>query len=264
MDKEKSITPETASPADSADPKSTLSALYTKEPRASFTPQNIDIDRKPNLSKEDFFIFRPSVAQQAIQQIQSHLSQDEDGNLQSSWILAQISHWGTEREVLAFLCDKSLLICYYDFVELGSSRVFRIPLNYIDTVTWGPLSYPRMALNKRDAQALQVKWDKLRDPPSLLSWWNPWTEDLSYINLIQHPGDTTEKYLKEMCQMDKFMENLVEMVKLAHERSPLPGRANGLLVLNRPVNIDTSLGLFSLLNSKVQLGYAKPRWGFGF
>ncbi|XP_063818536.1 tumor protein p63-regulated gene 1-like protein [Pseudophryne corroboree] len=264
MDKVETVPPETPSPADSAEPKSPVDVLYTQEPRAAFTPQTIDVETKQSPSKEDFFIFRPSVAQQAIQEIQSHLSQDEDGELQSSWILAQISHWGTEREVLAFICNKSLLICYYDFVELGSSRVFRIPLNYIDTLTWGPLSYPRMALNKRDVYALQVKWDKLREPPSLFSWWNPWTEDLSYINLIQHPGDTTEKHLKDMCQLDKFMERLVDMVKLAHERSPLPGRANGLLVLNRPVNTDTSLGLLSLLNSKARLGYAKPRWGFGF
>ncbi|XP_069834961.1 tumor protein p63-regulated gene 1-like protein isoform X2 [Dendropsophus ebraccatus] len=206
----------------------------------------------------------PTVVQQAVQDIQGYLSPDEDGNMRSSWILAQISHWGTEREVIAFLCDRSLLICYYDVVELGRSHVFRIPLNYIDTVMWGPLSYPKMALNKLEGNALQIQWDKFRKPPSLLSWWNPWTEDLSYINLIRHPGNPANKPLRDMCQVENFMEELVEMVKAAHDHSPLPGRANGLLVLQRPVTIDTSLGLVSFLNHKVQLGYAKPRWGFGF
>nr|DBA14889.1 TPA: hypothetical protein GDO54_004166 [Pyxicephalus adspersus] len=238
--------------------------MYTMEPRASFTPQYINPETKKSNPPEEYFIFRPSVVQQAVQNVSRFFSEDEDGQVHSSWILAQMSHWGTEREVLAFLCERSLLICYYNFLEMGSCRIFRIPLNYIDTVIWGPLSYSKMALNKREGNAVQVKWDKLRAPPSLMSWWNPWTEDLSYINLIQHPGVATQEDIRDMCQLEQFMEKLTEMVKLAHERSPLPGRANGPIILQRPVQIDTSIGLVSLLNSKVQLGYAKPRWGFGF
>ncbi|KAM3912654.1 tumor protein p63-regulated gene 1-like protein [Leptodactylus fuscus] len=255
---------ETSSPADNMDPKISSHPMYTLEPRASFTPEYINPEMREKPPTEDYFIFRPTVVQQAVQEIQSRLSPEEDGNMRSSWILAQMSHWGTEREVIAFICDRSLLVCYYDFVELGRSHVFRIPLNYIDTVTWGPLSYPKMALNKREGNAIQIKWDKLREPPSVLSWWNPWTEDLSYMNLIQHPGNPTEKNLRDMCQLENFMEQLVEIVKVAHEQSPLPGRANGLLFLERPVTLDTSLGLVSLFNHKVQLGYAKPRWRFGF
>lgn len=257
-------TNETSSPADSKDPQISRHPMYTLEPRASFTPQYIDPETRPTSPNEDYFIFRPTMVQQAVQEIQSYLSPEEDGNMKSSWILSQISHWGTECEVIAFLCDRSLLICYYDFVELGRSHVFRIPLNYIDTVIWGPLSYPKMALNKKEGNVIQIKWDKLREPPSLLSWWNPWTEDLSYINLIQHPGNPTEKNLRDMCQLENFKEQLVEMVKPALESNPLPGRANGLLVIQRPVTIDTSLGLVSLFNHKIQLGYAKPRWRFGF
>ncbi|XP_075698455.1 tumor protein p63-regulated gene 1-like protein [Rhinoderma darwinii] len=257
-------TNETPSPAVNMDPEIPRLPMYTMEPRASFTPQYINPEIKQKSPNEDYFIFRPTAVQQAVQDIQSRLSPEDDGNMRSSWILAQMSHWGTECEVIAFLCDRSLLICYYDIVDLGRSRVFRIPLNYIDTVIWGPLSYPTLALNKREGNAMQIKWDKLRGPPSLLSWWNPWTEDLSYINLIQHPGNPTEKNLRDMCQLENFMEQLVEMVKTAHESSPLPGRANGLLVLHKPVTIDTSLGLVSLFNHKAQLGYAKPRWGFGF
>ncbi|XP_040293724.1 tumor protein p63-regulated gene 1-like protein [Bufo bufo] len=252
---------ETSPPADPQVPKL---PMYTQEPRASFTPQYIAPETKPKPLHEDYFIFRPRLVQQAVQEIQCRLSPEEDGNMRSTWILAQLSHWGTEREVIVFLCDRSLLICYYDVVELSRCHVFRIPLNYIDQVIWGPLSYPKLALNKREGKAIQIKWDKLREPPSLLSWWNPWTEDLSYINLIQHPGNPTEKNLQDMCQLENFMEQLVEMVKPAHESNPLPGRANGLLVLQRPVVIDTSLGLVSLFNHKVQLGYAKPRWRFGF
>lgn len=254
----------TSSAADSKDPQIPPHPMYTKEPRPSFSPQSINPETKKSAPTEEYFIFRPLVVQQAVQKLRGSLSEDEDGQLHSSWILAQISHWGTEREVLVFLCERSLLICYYNFLEMGSCRLFRIPLNFIDTVIWGPLTYPKMALNKREGNALQVKWDKLRAPPSFLSWWNPWTEDLSYINLVQHPGVATQEDLKDMCQLEQFKEKLLEMVNVAHQSSPLPGRANGALILNRPVQIDTSIGLVSLVNSKVQLGYAKPRWGFGF
>ncbi|KAM9323742.1 tumor protein p63-regulated gene 1-like protein [Gastrophryne carolinensis] len=258
-----SLEPSSAPDSAPQEPKPTAHPMYTTEPRAPFTPEYI-IPEPKKRTTEDYLVFRAAIVQQAIKDITGQLSQDEDGQIQSSWILAQLSHWGTEHEVLAFLCDRSLLICYYNFLEMGSFRVLRIPLNYIDTVIWGPLNYPKMALNKREGYALQVKWDKLRAPPSFLSWWNPWTEDLSYINLIQHPGEATQKDLRDMCQLKHFMEKLEEMVKLAHQSSPLPGRANGPLILHRPIDIDTSIGLVSLVNSKTQLGYAKPRWGFGF
>ncbi|KAG8544596.1 hypothetical protein GDO81_022203 [Engystomops pustulosus] len=139
---------ETSPPTDSVDPKISSHPMYTLAPRASYTPQYIDPERTPKPVDEDYFIFRPTLVEQAMQDIQSHLSPEEDGKMRSTWILAQLSHWGTEREVLACICDRSLLICYYDFVELGRSHVFRVPLNYIGTVTWGPLAYPKLALNK--------------------------------------------------------------------------------------------------------------------
>ncbi|XP_053547802.1 tumor protein p63-regulated gene 1-like protein [Bombina bombina] len=120
--------------------------MYTQEPRASFSPKCIN--PPSNFSKEDFFIFRLPLLNQAIKDIESQLSEDEDGELHSVWIMTQITHWGAECELLAFLSAHSLLLCYYDFVGLSSSRLFRIPLNYIDTVTWGPLTYPRTALSK--------------------------------------------------------------------------------------------------------------------
>lgn len=255
---------ENSSTTDTKVPQLPPHPMYTMEPRPSFTPQSIDPETKKITSTEEYFIFRPSVVQQAVENLKGSLSEDEDGRFHSSWILAQMSHWGTESEVVVFLCERSLIICYYNFLEMGSCRLFRIPLNYIDTLIWGPLAYSKMALNKREGHALQIKWDKLRAPPSILSWWNPWTEDLSYINLIQHPGVATQEELRDMCQFEQFKEKLLEMVKLAHQSSPLPGRANGPLILERPVQIDTSIGLVSLLNRKVQLGYAKPRWGFGF
>ncbi|KAM4603152.1 tumor protein p63-regulated gene 1-like protein, partial [Discoglossus pictus] len=250
---------------------------------------------------------QPPLLHQAIQDVKGQLSGQEDGDLQSVWILTQVTHWGSQCELLAFLTERSLLFCYYDFVGLSSSRLFRVPLNYIDTVTWGPLVYPRTALNKLQGPALKVQWDKFRAQPSFLSRWNPWADDFPYIILTQHPrattqGDTTkpleestqsdpnqlpedatqrdpvtppevktergssksQEDLQHMFMLEQFMEHLLESVKQAHRVKPLPGRANGLLVLHRSVDIDISLGLFSFFSSKIELGFAKSRWRFGF
>uniref|UniRef100_A0A8C5PFX5 HSac2 domain-containing protein n=1 Tax=Leptobrachium leishanense TaxID=445787 RepID=A0A8C5PFX5_9ANUR len=262
MEREQTTQPETSS--DKEKPQLEAHPMYTQGPRETFTPEYIIPETQTRTPREDFFIFRRSLVYQAIQDIQSRLSPEEDGNLQSTWILTQISHWGTECELLALLCDRTLMLCYYDFVGLCSSRLFRVPFNYIDTVTWGPLSYPQTALNKRDGQGLKVQWDKLREPPSLLSRWNPWAKDLPYIILTKHPGSPGQSDLEDMCKLEEFKERLVEAVGLAHQDNPIPGRANGLLTLQKPVNVETSVGLVSLVNSKTQLGYAKPRWNFGF
>ncbi|XP_053553122.1 uncharacterized protein LOC128644600 [Bombina bombina] len=90
------------------------------------------------------------------------------------------------------------------------------------------------------------------------------TDAITLRGNTKFSGATKHRELEEMCSVEQFMEHLVESVKCAHKLSPLPGRANGLLVLHRSVNMDTSLGLLSLLNNSIQLGYAKSRAGFGF
>ncbi|KAM8924722.1 tumor protein p63-regulated gene 1-like protein [Pelodytes ibericus] len=264
MESEQTTQPATPQKDENRPPELEAHPMYTPEPRAAFTPEYITPDTQTGTPKEEFFILRPSLVYQAIQDVKSRLSPEEDGNLQSTWILTQISHWGTESEVLMFLCERSLMLCYYDFVGLCSSRLFRIPLHYIDTMTWGPFSYPVTALSKHEGHGLKVQWDKFRAPPSFLSRWNPWADNLPYIILTTHPGVPIQKDIEDMCQLEKFMERLVDMVKLAHRTTPLPGRANGLLVLHRPVTMETTVGIVSLLNKKTQVGYAKPRGIFGF
>ncbi|XP_053306208.1 tumor protein p63-regulated gene 1-like protein [Spea bombifrons] len=264
MEREPAAHPETSLSDVPGPPKPSAHPMYPEKPRENFSPKYITPETDAGAQKEEFFAFRPSLISQAIQDVRSQLSPDEDGNLQSTWILTQISHWGAECELLGFLCEQSLILCYYDFVGLCSSRLFRVPLHFIDTVTWGPLCYPPTALNKLDGHALKVQWDKLRDPPSFISRWNPWAQNLPYVILTKHPGAPGHQHLRDMCQLEPFMERLVESVKSAHRQRPLPGRANGLLVLYRSVTVETSVGLLAFLSSKAQLGYAKPRGIFGF
>ncbi|XP_029437739.1 tumor protein p63-regulated gene 1-like protein isoform X1 [Rhinatrema bivittatum] len=242
-----------------------VSHLYSKEPRLGYSPTSVPVStsHKNTPGKGEYFILRNGSLEQAIVDVKSVLSPVEDGEVQSIWILTEVDHWNNDQERLIFLTHRSLLLCHYDFVSLCGSQLFRIPLNFIDTLHWGELSYPSTSLNKRQGQSLRIGWDKLR-PLSFLARWNPWSSDLPYVTLMQHPAAGLEESVSHMFQLEQFQEQLVECVKRAHRENPLPGRANGPLVLEQPIPMETYLGLMSLLSSKAQLGYAKSRGAFGF
>ncbi|XP_069506733.1 tumor protein p63-regulated gene 1-like protein [Ambystoma mexicanum] len=237
--------------------------LYPKEPRVGYTPSALEPAPRRTRNGADYFILRAALLDQAIKDMTNLLSPADDGAVQSVWILTEVTHWNQDQERLALLTERTLLLCQYDFVGLSSSQLFRVPLNFIDTVFWGPFTYPSTSLNKREGHALRIQWDKLRQP-SFLSRWNPWASDLPYLTLTEHPAAGIEEKVAHMCQLGKFKEQLVEQVRTAHAENPLPGRANGLLVLEQPVTVDTYLGLLSLISSKAEMGYSKSRGLFGF
>ncbi|KAJ1122412.1 hypothetical protein NDU88_000899 [Pleurodeles waltl] len=235
--------------------------LYSKEPRVGYSPSALE--PAPRRSGGDYFILRSGVLEQAIKDVTGILSPAVDGDVQSAWILTEINHWNQDQERLVLLTQNSLLLCQYDFVGLCSSQLFRVPLNFIDTIIWGPFTYPSTSLNKREGQAVRIQWDKLREP-SFISRWNPWASDLPYVTLTEHPAADREKTVMHMCQLEKFKAKLTEQVQAAHATDPLPGRANGPLVLEKPIPVETYMGLLSFISSKAELGYAKSRGLFGF
>lgn len=243
---------------DSQDPHA---HLYPKEPRTGYAPSALE--PAPRRSGDDYFILRSGVLDQAIKDVTNILSPADDGDVQSAWILTEVDHWNQEQERLVLLTQHSLLLCQYDFVGLCSSQLFRVPLNFIDTIIWGHFTYPSTSLNKREGQAVRIQWDKLRQP-SFLSRWNPWASDLPYVTLTEHPAARRDKTEAQMCQLEKFKAQLEERVRAAHAVDPLPGRANGPLVLEKPVPMDTYVGLVSFISSKAELGYSKSRGLFGF
>nr|XP_046155617.1 tumor protein p63-regulated gene 1 protein [Oncorhynchus gorbuscha] len=65
-------------------------------------------------------------------------------------------------------------------------------------------------------------------------------------------------------EIQSFREQLTEAAQKAHLKQPIPGKANGVLVLNQPLLIESYVGLMSFIGNQNKLGYCLARGNIGF
>ncbi|XP_054876331.1 tumor protein p63-regulated gene 1 protein [Poeciliopsis prolifica] len=209
-----------------------------------------------------FFVLRPGTLNQAVKDIEALVNKEEDGSIHGTWLMAEVDHWNNEKERLVVITDNTLLIFKYDFVLLGCEQIQKIQLNYIDRIAHGSFSFPKGSLLKRDGDGLRIFWDRLREP-SFSSKWNPFANDFPFTTFIHHPVRNIDT-LAALCDIQTFSERLKHAAERAHMRKPIPGKANGVLVLQQPIYIEAYVGAMSFLGNQNKLGYCMARGNLGF
>ncbi|KAJ8418650.1 hypothetical protein AAFF_G00001490 [Aldrovandia affinis] len=210
-----------------------------------------------------FFVLRPGTWEHALEDIKCLVKQEEDGNIQSVWLLAEVDHWNNERERVVLITDNTLLICKYDFMMLNCEQVMRVPLNFVDRIVHGSFSFPPRSLTTREGEGVRLYWDKMREPV-FSSRWNPFATDYPFCTFTYHPVKATDEKFAALCELQNFREQLTRVAQEALAKNPVPGKANGVLVLNQPILIETYVGLMSFIGNQNKLGYCLARGNIGF
>ncbi|XP_077439162.1 tumor protein p63-regulated gene 1 protein [Vanacampus margaritifer] len=210
-----------------------------------------------------FFVLRPGTLHQAIKEVKVLVEREVDSNIVGIWLMAEVDHWNNEKERLAVITDNFLLICKYDFVMFQCEQIQKVPLNMVDRICYGSFTFPPKSVLHRVGEGLRVFWDRLREP-SFVTWWNPFATDLPYVTFTDHPVRNISEAFDIICDMDNFREQLKEAAQKAHKAKPVPGKANGVLLLNQDICVKAYFGFMSFLGNTNKMGYCMARGNLGF
>ncbi|XP_036969901.1 tumor protein p63-regulated gene 1 protein isoform X1 [Acanthopagrus latus] len=210
-----------------------------------------------------FFVLRPGTLNQALKDVEALVDKEVDGSVHSIWLMAEVDHWNNEKERIVLITDSSLLVCKYDFVMFSVDYIQRIALNFVDRISYGAFSFPKRSLLRRDGEGVRVFWDRLREP-SFISRWNPFATDFPFTTFTYHPVRNISDKFAALCDIQSFRDQLKDAAQRSHARKPVPGKANGVLLLNQNILIEAYVGLMSFLGNQNKLGYSMARGNIGF
>ncbi|XP_007934194.1 tumor protein p63-regulated gene 1 protein [Orycteropus afer afer] len=210
-----------------------------------------------------YFVTRPGAIETAMEDLKSHITETSGETIQGFWLLTEINHWNNEKERIVLVTDKTLMICKYDFIMLSCVKLQRIPLSAVCRICLGKFAFPGMSLDKRQGEGLRIYWGSV-EQQSLLSRWNPWSTEVPYATFTEHPmKQNSEKFL-EICKLSGFTSKLVPAIQNAQKNSTGSGKTKELMVLTKPIVIETYMGLMSFIGNRNQLGYSLARGSIGF
>ncbi|CAL9695936.1 unnamed protein product [Knipowitschia caucasica] len=217
----------------------------------------------PLFKMKRFLVLRPGTLTQAIADVTRLVDKQMDGGVLGVWLMAEVDHWNNEKERLVMVTERSLLVFKYDFLMFNCEQVQRIPLHFVDRIAHGNFIFPKLSVQKREGEGVRVFWDRQREP-SFTSRWNPFALDLPFITFTLHPINALCSTYNSLCNVMAFRDVLLGGAQKANAEKPIPGRANGVLLLHQPLLIDVYLGPMASFGNGNKLGYSMARGNLGF
>lgn len=231
---------------------------------------------KPRVgTPKHFFSFRDGLFEQAIQDCQNILLRPaNDTDIVGSWLLTEISHWDHERERIFILTTKTLLEVKYDFISLRILKHTKLRLGQIDTILKGKITYPETSLlPQRSDTGIRVMWNK-GQPLPLLTYWNPFANDIPWITIIDHPlysykdpfnspyiTQNLEKY-HEIYSVDGLHDALLQTISNYNIQNT--DATTNCKFTEGPILLENYVGVGAMIHNKNNFGFFKVRGKFSF
>ncbi|XP_066260879.1 tumor protein p63-regulated gene 1 protein-like isoform X2 [Euwallacea similis] len=239
-------------------PKESSPIQEAHQAQVQSLPPKLDIKQDANC----FFTYRDGVAEKAASECAAEfLDTENEGPVIQWFLLTQINHWDTDKERLVLLTPRVLLVVKYDFIALKRLSYKKLPLEDIEAIIIGDLTYPSGSLiPDRNMKGIRILFGKGK-PIKLSSKWNPFTEDLPIWTFTFHPlyfhRDCTEENLRKTYDLDNFIEafckTIIEIGKNYESR-----------ILHSHILLENYVGFGAIIHNRHDLGFFKVRGKFSF
>ncbi|XP_066260878.1 tumor protein p63-regulated gene 1 protein-like isoform X1 [Euwallacea similis] len=275
-------------------PKESSPIQEAHQAQVQSLPPKLDIKQDANC----FFTYRDGVAEKAASECAAEfLDTENEGPVIQWFLLTQINHWDTDKERLVLLTPRVLLVVKYDFIALKRLSYKKLPLEDIEAIIIGDLTYPSGSLipkingfadgitsmlencflkppsndnqqnqsfssptRDRNMKGIRILFGKGK-PIKLSSKWNPFTEDLPIWTFTFHPlyfhRDCTEENLRKTYDLDNFIEAFCKTIIEI-------GKNYESRILHSHILLENYVGFGAIIHNRHDLGFFKVRGKFSF